>query len=42
MEIVVVRLAPAFIVVPKFLGSVIISMTTDLGSDAFELVFPMW
>lgn len=33
---------PQFVVWPKFLGCFAIYFTTDVGSEAFELPFPMW
>lgn len=36
------KIYPVIVVLPKFISCVVISLTTDSKSDAYELPFPMW
>lgn len=40
--LVVVKVTPVCVVFPKFLASLNLYLTTDLGNDALELPLPMW
>lgn len=41
-DLVIAQVIPVIIMLPKFISSLYTYFATDLGSDAFELTFPIW